>query len=126
MNRLTLWSIPVTLAWPASAVAFYVVRYGQITTDALISSFVFLPMGAISAIILVCLVKRSTNWNQKASTIFGYVMASPFAFIVGLMSGFIFPPLLGTLFLGVPSLVVGTAIGYIISGLMNFNREPAR
>lgn len=120
MIRACLWSISVALIWPVVQIMIYTVRFGSPSLEVLSSSVIFLPMGFVSAIILICLLDRSGTRSQKASTIFGYLLASPFALIGGLLSGLMFPPLVGTLIFGTIPLTIGTVIGYLISGLMNY------
>lgn len=48
------------------------------------------------------------------STIVGYLVACPVAFVGALFSGLMLPPLVGTLIYGAVPLVVGTGIGFAV------------
>lgn len=118
MRRTYLWSIPIALAWPLSQNMIYTARFGQLSIDALGSSMIFVPMGLISALMLVYLLDRAQTINQRVCTIFGYLLASPFAYFGSLLSGLILAPMMGTLVYGAAALVIGAVIGYVVGGLM--------
>ena len=122
MNRSYLWSLPIALAWPLAKSLIFFYRFEQLPVDLFQSSLIFLPMGLISAIALIYLVQRADSFSRKASTIFGYLLASPFALIASMFSGLIFSPFVGPLIYGAIPLVIGTAIGYVIGGLMGNHR----
>ncbi|MGR3310295.1 MAG: hypothetical protein ACUZ77_05910 [Candidatus Brocadiales bacterium] len=101
--------IPVAFAWPLVHIIVFLLRFGRMPTD---SSLIFLPMGIISAVVLVFLLKKGESSKRKRSTVVGYLLASPFAFIGSLTGGLMLPPLLGTLVFGALPLVFGTSLGY--------------
>jgi len=112
MNRSHLFYllvIPITFAWPLVHVIIFLLRFGRMPTD---SSLIFLPMGIVSAVVLVFLVKKAESRKRKRSTVVGYLLASPFAFIGSLTGGLMLPPLPGTLIFGALPLVLGTSLGY--------------
>jgi len=114
-----LWSLPIALAWPVMQNILFFMRFGHLPLNVFASSFVFLPMGFLSAIILIFLVERSGSRSHKASAALGYVLASPFALLASLFSGLLVMPLLGTLIYGTVPLMIGTFIGYVIGLVMN-------
>ena len=118
MRRTYLWSIPIALAWPLSQNIIYATWFGQLSLDVLASSLVFVPMGLISAFVLVYLLDRADTINQRICTIFGYLLASPFAYVGSLLSGLLLAPVVGTLVYGAAALTIGAAVGYAVGTLM--------
>ena len=94
MSRIYLWSLPIALAWPLIQNSVFLIRFGHLPLNVLGSSLIFLPMGLLSALILIFLVDRSESRSRKASSVFGYILASPFALLASLFSGFLIMPLL--------------------------------
>ena len=117
MQRTYLWSIPIALAWPLTQNMIYAMRFGKFSIDALSSSLVFVPMGIISAIILIFLLDRAETMNQRICTVFGYLLATPFVYFGSMLSGMLLTPLLGTLLYGAIAFTIGTVVGYSIGGL---------
>lgn len=109
-----LWLIPLTLLWPGLHLLVFFLRFGHIR-DVGSEAYVFLPMGLLSGIILIALWKRATTRRQKAGLALGYLLAMPFAFIGSLFSGLMLPPFVGTVICGVPPLVAGMGIGYVVA-----------
>lgn len=122
MQRTYLWSIPIALAWPLTQNMIYAMHFGRFSIDAFNSSLVFVPMGIISAIILIYLLDRAETMNQRICTIFGYLLATPFVYFGSLLSGILLTPLLGTLIYGATALTIGTMVGYVIGSLTQ-NRD---
>jgi hypothetical protein len=115
MNRTYLYYlliIPLAFFWPLLHFAIFVLRFGRTPAD---SVLVFLPMGVVSAFALAFMLKRSQSGRRKRWTIFGYLLAVPYAFIGSLMSGLMLPPVFGTIIYGASPLVLGTWLGYRLS-----------
>ena len=119
MHRAIMWVLLIAFAWPLTQILIYLVRFGEISGSVVGSSLAFLPMGLASAAILVLLFERSTNIYQKACTVFGYVLASPFALMGSLLGGLVAAQVLGTLIYGTVPLMIGTVIGYVVGGVLN-------
>ena len=117
MRRTYLWSVPVAFTWPLLQNIIFALRFGHLSADVLGSSLIFVPMGIASAIGLIYLVDRARTTNQKACTVFGYVLASPFAFFGSVLTGILLAPLLGTLIYGTASLIIGSFVGFIVGGI---------
>ena len=124
MKNPYLWSIPIAFSWPLIQILLFVIRFGHLSVETIRSSLIFLPMGFLSAIILIYLFERAESRNRKACTIFGYVLAGPFALLGSLFSGLLFAPVIGTLIYGTIPLLIGTMVGYVIGGILK-TQEPA-
>ncbi|MBV7334789.1 hypothetical protein KFU94_42430 [Chloroflexi bacterium TSY] len=61
--------------------------------------------------LLIVLLNKSVSQGQKVSTMVGYIVACPVAFVGALFGGLMLPPLVGTLLYGAIPLVVGTGPG---------------
>ena len=125
MSRSYLWSLPIALAWPVVKTLIFFYRFEELPFQILKSSLIFLPVGLISAVALIYMLERAGSINRKVSTVFGYLLASPFALIASMFSGFLLPSLISPLFYGALPLVLGAAVGYIIGGLMNNSSQNA-
>ncbi len=108
-----LWVIPLGLLMPLAQALVFFARFGQMdNSDPL--GLVFLPVGLISGIVLIYLLERTQSRNRKISTIAGYVIALPVAFIGALGSGLLLPALIGVSICGPLPLIAGAATGYAI------------
>jgi len=116
---LYLLVIPIGFAWPLMHVLVFLLRFGSMPTE---SSLIFLPMGIVSAVVLVFLVKKTESRKRKRRTVIGYLLASPFAYIGSLFGGLMSPQLAGVFIFGTVPLVLGTALGYkvrVLNEVMN-------
>ena len=116
---LYLLVIPIGFAWPLMHVLVFLLRSGRMPTE---SSLIFLPMGIVSAVVLVFLVKKAESRTRKRRTVIGYLLASPFAYIGSLFGGLMSPQLAGVFIFGTVPLVLGTALGYkvrVLNEVMN-------
>ena len=114
MNLLYLWLIPLAFLWSALHGLVFLVRFGRFPDGGAGEVLVFVPMGVVSGGLLVWLLGQARSRGRKASTVAGYVVAAPFAFIGSLLGGLVLDPLVGTLLLGALPLLLGTAAGYRI------------
>ncbi len=114
MKPFYLWVIPLTIIWPVLQIAIFIIRFGNIKSELISESSVFLPMGLISAIVLIFLINKAKRRRTKISAGVGYLIMAPIAFIGSLMSGLLLPPLIGTLIYGGLPLIFGTIVGYVI------------
>ena len=118
LTQASLGAISLTfalaLAWPVIHLFVAFVRFGQLPPGGLLDSAVFLPMGLMSAVVLVVLIQKAATPGRRVTTIAGYLVASPVGFLGSLMSGLLLPPLLGTLVGGALPLILGTILGYAL------------
>jgi hypothetical protein len=69
-------------------------------------------MGFLSGIALLWSLQLSKSRKRRVSTVLGYVLGGPFAFVGSLMSGLILDPIIGVSICGSLPLIVGAAFGY--------------
>lgn len=119
-----LWALPIALLWPVANLIIFAIRFGHLPATLISESLVFLPMGLVSALVLLFLLNKASNPGRKTSTIIGYIIASPVAFLGALMSGLILPPVMGTLIFGTIPLILGTVIGFAIGSIWKNNKQP--
>ncbi len=63
---LYLLVIPIGFAWPLMHALVFLLRFGRMPTE---SSLIFLPMGIVSAVVLVFLVKKAESRKRKRRTV---------------------------------------------------------
>jgi hypothetical protein len=117
INRVWLWIIPLTLLWPVLHLFVFYVRFGDMP-DNVIGFLIFLPMSLSTGIIFLTLWGQVSNLPQKTGLFLGYLLSSPIAFIGSLLSGLVYPPIIGTLLWGAGPLVVGMLIGILIGYIL--------
>lgn len=109
-----LWVLPLSFLWPGLQLLVFFVRFRRLPPEGLGAGLFFLPMGFISALVLVFLLQRARSRPQRLSTLAGYVLASPCALVGSLFSGLMFPPLIGPLLYGATPLLVGSVLGFVV------------
>ncbi len=109
-----LWLAPVALVWPALHLAVFALRFGRLPLGGPLEGLVFLPMGAVSGLVLLVLLQVSRSRRQAALTVAGYALAAPLAFLGSLLGGLALNPLPGTIIMGALPLVLGAATGYLL------------
>ena len=117
LSKYWPWLLAITLVWPGIQILIFFTRFSRLPLDMLIQSLYFAPLGFLSGLLLLYFVYRAKSTGQRASTIIGYLIASPMAVIGSLLSGLLLPPLIGTVIYGMVPLVVGVLIGYTIGKL---------
>lgn len=116
MNRDYWWVLPLSVLWPVAHLALFLMRFGQLPAGSARESAVFLPMGILSAVVFVILLAGAGSRRQRLATWLGYLAACPFALVGSLLSGLLFPSLLGTLIFGALPLIAGSWIGSALGG----------
>ena len=110
------WALAVvllTLLWPLLQLLVFALRFGRLPPGGAAEALVFLPMGLVSAVALVVLLRRSGSLRQAVWTVIGYAVAAPLALVGSLAGGLILPGALGALVGGAPPLVLGAVLGYL-------------
>lgn len=108
-----------TLMWPAAQLLIFFFRFGNLPLDMVSQSIIFLPLGLLSSLLLLYLIKKSHSGKQRNLVIGGYILMSPVAFICSLMGGLIFSPIVGTTLYGFIPLAIGMTVGYCIGKLLH-------
>ncbi len=76
---------------------------------------VFLPMGIVASLGLGLLLVVAHDARGRSAILRGYLLASPVAFVGSLVGGLILPPLAGTIIFGAGPLLLGAALGSLVS-----------
>ncbi len=108
------WLVLITVIWPVAHVLVFLVRFQRVSADVIVQSLVFLPLGFLSALVLLRLLPKAVDRRQKTAVVAGYIVASPVAFIGSLLGGLMVTPLLGATIFGLIPLAVGMAIGFYV------------
>jgi hypothetical protein len=109
LQRL-LWLFVFTLSWPFIHVIVFYLRFKSLPIDGLTTAWVFAPMGLLSGILLLRFLDKTTSRGRRWSTIVGYLLAFPLAFIGSLIAG-LASPVAVTLGGGLP-LALGAWAGF--------------
>lgn len=107
-----LWVIVLALIFPIVQDIIYLIRFGHITTQVLGESIYFIPMGLISGILLIYILRKNDGKRSKKFVIIGYILGSLCAIPISIASGLLFAPGIGIAIIGSLPIVVGTIIGY--------------
>lgn len=111
MKKNWFWIIILTLLMPLAQIIRVVVGFGPLTSDDILSSLVFAPVGLVGAWVMFWYIDKAQSASQKRATIIGFIFFFPISFYLALFSAMAFY-WLGPLIFGIPSLVIGTAFGY--------------
>ena len=101
-----------TLAWPAVQLAVFWVRFQRLPPNGLVEGLAFAPMGLVSGIVAVVLWSEARSDRQRRFVAYGYLIASPVAFLGSLLGGLVLPGVWGPLVFGAVPLVAGCLIGF--------------
>jgi hypothetical protein len=112
-----LWILLLTVLWPVIHLAVFALRFGHLPAQTTGEAWVFLPMGFLSAIVLVTLINMAPIRASKVGAMVGYALAVPVAFIGSLFGGLVFEPWLAGIVYGALPLMAGTALGYLAGKL---------
>lgn len=104
--------IALTALWPGLHLLLFLVRFQRLPPGGFSETLVFVPMGAVTALVMLLLWGNAWTRQQKRRLVLGYLLASPVAFIGSLLGGLMMPPLLGALILGAGPLLAGMLIGF--------------
>jgi hypothetical protein len=103
----------LTLLWPLLQLLVFALRFGRLPPGGAAEALVFLPLGLVSAVVLVLLLRRSRSLRQAGWTLVGYAVAAPLALVGSLTGGLVLPGAVGALVGGVIPLAVGAVLGYL-------------
>ncbi len=109
-----LYLIPLSLLWPGIHLAVFLIRFGHMPPNGISEALVFLPMGLLSGLVLLYALNKSQTPRGRRGSIFGYIIASPFAFLLSLTVGMIFSPWIGVTVFGALPLVLGALVGQTV------------
>ena len=113
--KATYWIVALlTVGWPLAQLGIFAARFGKLTTDILVESLVFAPLGFVSSLVLVGLLGASKHRRQRQAVILGYAVASPFALLASLLGGLILVPIVGATVAGLIPLSAGMLAGYLL------------
>ena len=123
--KLPYWSaIPLGLLCPILQLVIFYARFGGLELSILSESVIFLPLGVLSMLALIVLFNRARSRLHQGAIVGGYLLGVPFAVVGAMGGGLVMEPFLGTLVFGLPLLLVGLALGYILGG--RFTDKPTQ
>lgn len=82
------WVFAITFSWPLAALVVTLLRFGELPEDgeqiaaALLG---FLLVGAISGLVLISVLRRTTRRLGRVLVIAGYTLAAPFGYVFGIV-----------------------------------------
>ena len=129
MKRFSLWVwiIPLGLVWPFIFFLFLLYqRDGRIEADIFRFPAMVVPMSLAAGAVWLLLWARAKRRAQKAGIAAGYVLTSPFVFLMVLGSALIYSRAMVALFIffGAATLAAGMLVGYFLAGI--FFKEKGR
>ena len=108
-----MYTLIMALFIPLLQIIVYSIRFRRLPLSIFIESFVFFPMGLMSSLFLIFLLRKCNSKNQIVKTFLGFLIALPIALFLSITSGLFINPIIGVTFLGSIPLVVGSFIGYV-------------
>ena len=87
MRRAYPRVIAITIFWPLAALVVTFLRFGELPGDSEQTAAAllgFLLGGLISGIVLISVLRRTTNRLGKVLVIGGYTLAAPFGYVFGI------------------------------------------
>jgi hypothetical protein len=105
--------ITSTLGWPALELAVFWLRFHHFPPNGPGESLIFVPMGLAAGLVAAFLLARSSTNRQRRSVLWGYLIASPFAFVGALLGGLALPGVWGPLVAAGVPLAMGSLIGFV-------------
>lgn len=115
MKRSYLWFTILSIIWAVVHTGVFVLRFSNLPP--LWEILYFIPMGILSGGFLIFLTQKAQNRQTRVSTIVGYLVACPFAFLGSLGGGLIIHPLIGVTLMGAIPLILGSLAGYALGKL---------
>ena len=103
-----------TLGWPALELAVFWLRFRQFPPNGPAEALVFAPMGLAAGLVAAILVGRATTSGQRRAVLWGYLIASPFAFVGALLGGLALSGIWGPIITGAIPLALGCLAGFVI------------
>lgn len=105
------WIIPLSLMWPIINLFIFALRFRKLPLDMFSESIVFIPMGIISSLVLIYLMRITRQDKKKLKKIvLGYIIACPFALFFSIGGGLL--GALGSIIFGTIPLILGTYLGF--------------
>jgi hypothetical protein len=103
-----------TVGWPLLEVTVFWLRFGRAPLDGPLSSLVFAPMGLAAGVVAAVLMYRSAGPRQRRAVVWGYLSASPVAFLGSLLGGLLASGAWGPLLAGGVPLAIGCVVGFVV------------
>lgn len=101
----------LTLLWPFSQLAIFIISFGGEFAPDVQGSVVFLPAGFLTGLFLLWHYAKATSSIERKCIFGGYIFALPVALYASLLSGLILQPLLGATIFGLIPIMIGVWIG---------------
>jgi len=102
-----------TLGWPALELMVFRLRFGRFPPGGPAEALVFVPMGLAAGVVAAILLSRAATARHRRAVLWGYLIASPIAFLGALLGGLVAPGAWGPLIAGAIPLAFGCLIGFI-------------
>jgi hypothetical protein len=102
-----------TLGWPTVEIAVFWLRFRHLPPSGLVEAGVFVPMGFVAGLVAAILVSQASTPRQRRFMFWGYLGASPIAFVGALLGGLVLPGLWGPLVFGAVPLALGCVFGFV-------------
>ncbi len=103
-----------TLGWPALQLLVFWLRFQRMPPEGMSAAFVFIPMGLVAGAVAAILMSRASTDRQRRATVWGYLAATPFAFLGALLGGLVLSGVWGPLVAGGIPLIIGAGIGFVV------------
>lgn len=107
-----LWLIFLVLIFPVIQCLTYLIRFGSITKEIIVNSLYFAPMGLVTGIILIYLLRKEDEVTTKNRMVYGYAIGGLVAMPLAIASGLIVMPIVATTLVGSLPILIGIYIGY--------------
>lgn len=99
MRPAYFWVIAAAISWPLVAFVVTFLRFGELPGNgeqiaAALLGFVL--VGVISGLVLISVLRRTTNRSGKVLVIAGYILAAPFGYVFGVVGPLTLEVFVGT------------------------------
>ena len=113
INKISyLWLIFLALIFPIIQCLTYLIRFGNISRAIMINSLYFAPMGLLTGIILIYLLRKEQDGTTRNRIIYGYAIGGLVAIPLSIASGLVVIPIVATTLIGSLPIFLGIYIGY--------------
>jgi len=102
------------LGWPLLELAVFWLRFRHFPPRGAAEALVFVPMGLAAGLIAALLMLRASTSRQRRFVLWGYLAASPFAFVGALLGGLVVAGVWGPLVGGAIPVAFGCVAGFLI------------
>jgi len=103
-----------TLGWPALELIVFWLRFRDFPPNGPAEALVFAPMGLAAGVVAAILLSRAATARHRRLVLWGYLIASPIAFLGALLGGLVLPGAWGPLMAGAIPLSLGCLIGFAV------------